>query len=202
MGQRDIERLCLEYAQNPEVQDLVNGDELYRARLAGMNIPFDLIVRSQEEVDKIRQQRAQNQQPNPEDIKAQAALVASQAKMAQVENQSKQMEFDAQQGYEEAQMDHQEKMAQYAVRDKEQEARRLESNNQIQLQLLEMQQRHARDAERTMLDANKHVDKMRADKMKIGIKAFQDQQNLNIKEREMKVKEEEVKQVKKTGKGF
>ena len=31
MGQRDIERLCLEYAQNPEVQDLVNGDELYRA---------------------------------------------------------------------------------------------------------------------------------------------------------------------------
>lgn len=99
-------------------------------------------------------------------------------------------------------MDHQEKMAQYAVRDKEQEARRLESNNQIQLQLLEMQQRHARDAERTMLDANKHADKMRADKMKTGIKAFQDQQNLNIKEREMKVKEEEVKQVKKTGKGF
>ena len=137
-----------------------------------------------------------------EGIKAQAALVASQAKMAQAENQSKQMEFDAQQGYEEAQMDHQEKMAQYAVRDKEQEARRLESNNQIQLQLLEMQQRHARDAERTMLDANKHVDKMRADKMKIGIKAFQDQQNLNIKEREMRVKEEEVKQVKKTGKGF
>ena len=41
-----------------------------------------------------------------------------------------------------------------------------------------------------------------ADKMKIGIKAFQDQQNLNIKEREMKVKEEEVNQVKKTGKGF
>ena len=23
MGQRDIERLCLEYAQNPEVQDLL-----------------------------------------------------------------------------------------------------------------------------------------------------------------------------------
>ena len=59
--------------------------------------------------------------------------------MAQAENQSKQMEFDAQQGYDEAQMDHQEKMAQSAVRDKEQEARRLESNNQIQLQLLEIQ---------------------------------------------------------------
>ena len=40
------------------------------------------------------------------------------------------MVIDAQQGYEAAQMDHQEKMAQYAVRDKEQEARRLESNNQ------------------------------------------------------------------------
>lgn len=193
MGQRDLERLCLEFAQNQELQDLLIPDELYRARLSSMNVPYDLIVRSQEEVDKIRAEKAKNAKPDPEDIKAQATLISAQAKEKDAENTATQIQFDAQQGFEEAKMNHDEKMAQYQVRMQEQEARRIESENQVRLQVMEMQSRDQQHLQKTILDANKHVDSMKNDKFKTGLSAVQTQQKIDLEKQKVEATKEELK---------
>jgi len=201
-GQRDLERLCLEYSQNEMLHDILNGDELYRARLISMNIPYDLIVRSKEDIDRIRQARAQNQQPNPDDMKAQAAMIVAQAKQMDAENTAKQIEFDSAQGFQQAQMDHKEKMAQYQVRDNEQEARRYEAEIQREIEMIKHQDQMDNQRMETVRKATETNQKISTDKFKAGIKAVQDQQKLNLEDRNTKVKEREADKVAKDGKGW
>lgn len=201
MGQRDLERLCLEYSQNPELQDLLNVDELYRARLMQMNIPYDLIVKSKEEVDKIRAEKAKNQQPNPDDIKAQASLIAAQAKEKEAENSAQQIQFDAQQGFEEAKMNHDEKIAQYKVRSEEVQAREMESQNAFAIQQEQLRQSAHSNTQKVLLDAAKHDDKSRNEKVKLGVNIAQTRQKLDLEQQKVDTSKEEIKLAKKTGHG-
>jgi hypothetical protein len=82
-----LEKLSIEAAQNPQMAEFLNIDELYRARLVGMGLPDGPIVRTTEQIAEARQAAQENQQPDPEQIKLQL-----EAQKLELENQKLQIE--------------------------------------------------------------------------------------------------------------
>lgn len=190
LGQRDLERLCIEYAQNPELKFLLDGNELYRARLAGMNIPYDRIVYDNSKSEQLRQQaaEAQAQQPNPDQMKAESSLMTAQAKMKQVELEEQRLAFDADEGMKMAEMAHQEKMEQYRIREEEAETRHQESIDKKQVELLKIDQKDAH-LEATLNQKRYVADsKHSTDKFMKGIDATQKAQQIRIEAENAKTK--------------
>lgn len=59
----NLEKLSVEAAQNPELADHVDQNSLTRARITMMRLPEMGIIRTPEQVDQIKQERAQQEQP-------------------------------------------------------------------------------------------------------------------------------------------
>lgn len=197
MEQRDLERLCMEYTQSDELKDLLNGDELYRARLAGMRLPYDRIVRDQASVDKIRADRAkeaeQARQTDPIFMDAQSKLLTAQARQADVEVKKQQLEFDANTGLQEAQMDHQEKMANYTVtRPAESQARVQVAQLQAQTEMQKLQAQNAQKEAHIQANIHVHDQKVQQQNFQHGMKQVNEQQKLKIEDRNSKINEFKV----------
>ena len=197
LEQKDIERLCVEVQQNEELQDLIEVDELYRARLAGMKLPFDRIVRDPAKVEKIRREKAQaaqaNQQNNPEWMDAQSKVMTAQARMQDAQVKEKQLQFDATVGLQEAQMEHDQKMADYTVtRPAEAQAR----VQQAQIQQQTQREKIAADLQqkRMQVDANvyNHDQKVKQNNFHQGMKQVNEQQKIVLKNKEVQIKQFEA----------
>lgn len=202
MGQRDLERLCLEVAQNPELQDIIDVQEAYRARLAGMNIPYDSIVRTKEEVQQIQQQRAQNAQPDPASIKAQADMVNAQARMEDTKNDAAKMQFDAQQGMQMAELKHQEVMMNNQTRNNEATARAIDAASRRDVAMAALAADDKQAADKMAVDLQIHQDQQNESAFIQGIQAQQAHRKLDLEERNVATKEEELKIKRQTGSGI
>lgn len=202
--QRDIERLCIEFNQNPLAQKLLRGDELYRARLTMMNIPFDSIVKSKEEVQAFEQQQAQQaaQNPPPEQIKAQADLINAQAHMKGVENDAEKNQFDANQGVQEAQAERENNMANYQTRNNEAQARSIDSVSQRDIAFAQLAAKDKQEADKLQVQLHVHDSTLQADQFQAGVAAQQNQHKLGLESRNIAAKEEELKIKKRQGSGI
>jgi len=193
MQLKDIERLCLEITQNPELQDLIDPDQLYRARLSQMNLPHDRIVRDKDTVEKLRKAKAEamkeQQQNNPDMLDAQSKLITAQARQQEVAVKQQQLEFDASQGMQQAQMSHQEHMANYTItRPEEARARMYEVDKQLEIEKLKMQSEQETHAAK--IAANMHIqeNKIKSHSLQSGMKQVNQQQNIALKKKELQLK--------------
>jgi mannose-6-phosphate isomerase-like protein (cupin superfamily) len=87
---RDVERLSMEMAQNPNIAKWINPDALTHLRLSMMNLPSRAILRSPEEAEaweKQQQEQAQKNDPN---------VMKMQVEMKKLELAEMQMQLDAQ----------------------------------------------------------------------------------------------------------
>jgi hypothetical protein len=149
MHARDLERLSMEVSQNPQAAMLVNQEELYRARLAVMKIPYGTIVRSNEEIAQIRAQQAE--QPTPESIEMalrEREIAVEERKLALQEST---LEFERQQQQVREMMDHQERMSANRARELEAQAAVTRTQNEKDTQFLQLAQKMENDKERNAL---------------------------------------------------
>jgi len=202
--QRDLERLCVEYAQNPEVQKRIRGNELYRARFSAMNIPFDSLVRSEEEVKQIEMQQAEaaKNNPDPASLKAQADLINANAHAQDVQNDAKKLEFDAHQGLVNAEAERENNLANYQTRNNEATARAIEAKTEENIAIMSLAAKDKQEASKLVAELDIHDSTQLSEQFTAGVLAQQGQKKLELEERKVKATEDEIALAKKTGSGI
>lgn len=131
---RDLEKLSVEAAQNPELAKHVNMGALSRVRLNMMNIPFDEVFRTAEEVAQIEQEQA-NQPPPVE-------MLELQMKAREMDLKEAQLDFEMTQAQQREAWEHEERMTANQARLVESEARVTVSQNEKEIALLELAMRN------------------------------------------------------------
>lgn len=129
---RDLEKLSVESAQNPELAKWIDQQALQRARLTLMSLPSRDIIKTVETVQQEDEERAANQQPNPEILK----LELDSRRVALEEMK---LEFEAQQQQQREAWEHEEKMAAAHARFVESQARVAVSQNEKETEMLKLQ---------------------------------------------------------------
>lgn len=201
IGQRDLERLNAQAAQDPDMKYLIDRTEALRAQVAGMNVPYDSIVRDKEAVEALKAKdaaAAAQAPPDPAMLKAQADLINAQAHQMSVQNDKDKLAFDAQQGLQEAQLQHEEAMANYKVRDNESVARALDAASKKDIALAQLAAKDKQSANELITELQIHDDQQQTDQFVAGVQAQQQQHKLNLEERNTAVKEETLTHKKKT----
>lgn len=128
---RDLEKLSVEASQNPNVEKWINSDALTKARLSMMNLPSRDIVKTEEQMKADEEEKAANQQPNPDMLKLELEsrrLAIEEAKL----------EFEMQQQQQREAWEHDEKMAAVNARFVESQARVAVSQNEKETEMLKL----------------------------------------------------------------
>jgi hypothetical protein len=137
---RDLERLSMEVAQNPETAMSINVDELTRARLAVMHLPSNRIVKSKEEVEAARQAAAS--QPTPEQIDMQLKMAEAQREDRKLALEEAQLKFQLGQQQQREAWEHEEKMSANFARVKEAEAQVIKARSEVEVELYQAAQKN------------------------------------------------------------
>jgi len=128
---RDLEKLSVEAAQNPEMAKYIRAGELARVRLNMMSLPSKSIIKSTEEVEADEAEAAANAQPDAE-------MVALQLKARQIALEEAQLAFEGQQQQQRELWDHEEKMTANQARLVESQARVAVSQNEKEIAMIEL----------------------------------------------------------------
>lgn len=136
---RDLEKLSVEAAQNPEMVKHLNLGELARVRIEMMNLPTRAIIKPIEQVEAEEQERAANAMPDPETMKLQLDARRIAIEEAKLELETTQMQAREI-------MEHEERMAAAAARLVEANARVAVSQNEKDTEILKLSQRDAETA--------------------------------------------------------
>lgn len=134
---RDLEKLSVETAQNPEMAKRVDAGALAAVRLEMMNLPTRAILKSPEQMAQ-EEEAAKNAPPPPE-------LMELQLKARQQDLEEMRLEFEMGQQQQREAWEHEEKMSANQARLVESQARVAVSQNEKEIAMLEL----ARKSEET-----------------------------------------------------
>jgi hypothetical protein len=146
---RDLERLSMEVTQNPEAGMLVNKEELFRARMAVMKIPYGAIIRSDEEIAQLK--AAQAAQPSPESMEMKLKQQELALEERSIALKEKMLEFEKAQQQAREVMDHQERMSANRARELEAMAAVTRTQNEKDTQFLQLAQKMESEKEKRAL---------------------------------------------------
>ncbi len=139
---RDLEKLSVEAAQNPEMAKRINAAELTKVRLDMMSLPHRSIIRTEEEIAEIEAAEA-NQPPPPE-------VLELQLKARQLDLEEAKLEFEIDQNQQREQWENEERMAANNARLIESEARVTVSQNEKEIAILQLMQKSQEAAAKLM----------------------------------------------------
>lgn len=140
---RDLEKLSVELAQNPEMAKRINAGALAKARLELMSLPSKTIIKSDEQVQAEEEAAAANATP-PID------LMQLQLDARKVSLDEAKLAFETKQAQQREIWEHEERMAAAQARLVESEARVAVSQNEKEIELLKLAQRDAETAAKLM----------------------------------------------------
>lgn len=179
---RDLEKISVESAQNPEMAKHIDQAALQRARLEMMSIPSKSIIKSEEQVAADEEAAAQAGPP-PEMIKLQLEA----RKLALEEDQ---LAFELQQQQQRELWDHEEKMTANQARLVESQARVAVSQNEKETEILKLAQK-SEEAAMKMLSAEKIARENNQTKAFLtGLEETRKQQETDLYGEEIEVKKE------------
>lgn len=181
---RDMERLSMEAQQNPQMAMVINMEELTSARLAMMHLPTGSIIRSPEEIAAAKQQAAQ--QPNPDSMKMQVEMEKINVEKAKLALEEKKLQFEQTLQQQREVMDYQERQQANQARMLEAQATVIRTQNEKEIQFLQLAQRMETEAERNRIMAQIAV-------MNDGTKRFQAQATAEARARDQLLTIEEMK---------
>lgn len=128
---RDLEKLSVESAQNPELGKRIKQDVLARVRLSLMDIPSLEIIKTEDEVRIDEEAAAANAGPDPE-------MAKLQLEGRKVGVEEAQLEFEIKQQQQREAWEHEERMAAVEARFIESQARVAVSQNDKDIAILEL----------------------------------------------------------------
>lgn len=131
---RDLEKLSVESAQNPELAKRINQGVLTRMRLEMMTLPSKGVIRTEEEVKAQEEQEAANATPPPE-------MLELQLKARKLALDEATLAFETQQQQQREIWDHEEKMTANQARLVESQARVAVSQNEKETEILKLAQK-------------------------------------------------------------
>lgn len=135
---RDLEKLSVEAAQNPEMAKKINQGALTQVRLDMMNIPNRTIMKTPEEI-AADEQAAANQPPPPE-------ILQLQIDKQRLDLEAAKLNFEQTQQQQREAWEHEEKMTANQARLVESQARVAVSQNEKETEILKLMQRDSETA--------------------------------------------------------
>jgi hypothetical protein len=144
---RDMEKLSVEAAQNPELAKHIDMNAMSRQRLEMMHLPSKGIIKSPEQVAQEEAERAANQGPDPETMELQLdarKIALDEARLAFELNQNQAREY----------MENEERMAANQARLIEAQARVTVSQNEKEIEILKLAQKSEEAAARILAQEN------------------------------------------------
>lgn len=136
---RDLERLQMETAQNPNMAMAINSDELVRARLALMHLPGNKIIRTKEEIAAA--QEAAANQPDPKMMELELKQAELKLKEAELKLKEGELKFQLYQQQQREAWEHEEKMQANEARMAEAEAQVIKARSEVQVENLRLAQK-------------------------------------------------------------
>lgn len=193
MNLRDLERLSMEASSNPQMALMLNMDELYRARLAAMRIPYSGIVKTPEQIAEAQQAAAN--QPDPAMVELQLKNRELDIEEAKIALEQERMKFEMVQQQQREQWDHEEKMSANYARTVEAEARVIATQNEKDIQYLQLAAKMENEAERNAITRQIAIENN-------ATKRFDAQMKASAKARDQLLTLEELKAKERTGSGI
>jgi hypothetical protein len=148
---RDLERLSVEVAQNPQMAIYINQGELYRARLQAMTFPYSSIVNSEEQIAAA--QEAAANQPNPDEMKAQVDMERIKVENRKIDLAEAQLQFELKQQQQREIWEHEERMSANRARELEAMAMVTRTQNEKEIQYLQIAQKSESETTRNQIMA-------------------------------------------------
>jgi hypothetical protein len=146
-----MERLSMEAQSNPGLAMVINMEELTAARLAMMHLPSAAILRSPEEVAAAKEAAAQ--QPSPESMKMQVEMEKINVDKQKLQLEAQRLQFEQTLQQQREMMDYQERQQANQARMLEAQATVIRTQNEKEIQFLQLAQKMETDAERNKIMA-------------------------------------------------
>lgn len=190
---RELERLSMEVAQNPQMADAINVDELYRARLALMHLPSAAIVRTPEEIAQAQAQRQQQPDPKMIELQIKSKEADTADKLAQLKE--KELKFQVVQQQQREQWEHLERMSANEARMAEAQAMVLRSQAELQVEFLQLAQKNEQFMAKILTDKELAA-------LTENARVFVESMKVQQKAQESKLVQQELDLAEKTGEGI
>lgn len=140
---RDLEKLSVESAQNPNLAKFINMDQLTKLRLSMMNLPDKSIIKTDEQIAEEEAAAAANPQPNIE-------LMNLELEARKLAIDEAKLQLEAQQMQQRELWEHRERMLAGQARFVESQARVAVSQNEKETEMIKLAQRSEEAAARLL----------------------------------------------------
>lgn len=190
---RDLERLSVEAAQNPEMAMAINAAELTKVRLNMMHLPNRTILRTNEEIEQMKAEQANK--PDPQMIELEIKKMEAETARMMAEHKKAELEFNALQQQQREAWDHEEKMASNYARTVESNAMVLRAQTEKETELIKL-------AAKSEDERMKQEYLLKANTDSLDNKAFIAGMEQNTKQREQLLTQQELEIKKKQGSGI
>lgn len=193
---RDLEKLSVESAQNPELAKVIDQKALQTARLSNMHIPSKGIIKSAQQMQMDEEQAAQNPPPpDPAMMKIQVEMGRLEVDKEKIALEREKMNFEMQFQQQREEMNHAERMGANYMRELEVQARVQEAMAEREVEMLKLAQKS--DSDRSWIMAELQKSQLQADTQK-----FQAGLDSQSEFRKQALTAAELKYAMKTGKGI
>lgn len=185
---RDIEKLSVESAQNPELASMINMQELQRTRLSMMHLPSGTIVKSDEQIAQEKAEAQANQQPDPAMLELELKQQEIEVKKQQLALDAQRLQFEATKEQQREAWQHDERLSANEARMREAEARVIEVQTNREIAMIQLAQKDevARAQIMAQLDMNNTQDETK--RFLAGISAQQKATEQAQTEEELRIK--------------
>lgn len=190
---RDLERLQMETAQNPQMAMVVDTKELTKARLALMHLPDNRIIKTDEEIAAAEQQAAQ--QPNPQMLELQLKQAELEVKKQELNLRAQQLAFELHQQQQREQWEHEEKMGSNQARMVEAQASVLKARSEAEVEMIKLASKDKQHVQKLLNDRE-------IEQLKLSSAAFLKSMEQTNKATENALYASELKLKKETGSGI
>lgn len=180
---RDLEKLSVEAAQNPEMAKWINQKNLSRVRIEMMTLPSKEIINTPEQVAQNEAEAAANAEPSPD-------MMELQLKARRMDLDEAQLEFELTQQQKREEWEHEEKMTANQARLVEAQARVAVSQNEKEIAIMQLAQKSASDAAKIMSSENINRENNQTKAFLTGIEETRKQQETDLYGEEIEVKKD------------
>lgn len=180
---RDLEKLSVEAAQNPELQKRIDMGQLARMRIEMMNLPSKAVIKPEDQVQAEEEEAAANAGPPPE-------IMELQLKARTLSLEEAKLQFEMQQQQQRELWEHEEKMTANQARLVESQARVAVSQNEKETEIIKLAQKDKQHADAIQSKERIATQNNQTKAFLTGLEETRKQQEMELFDKEIELKKE------------
>lgn len=185
----NLEKLSVEAAQNPELADHVDQNSLTRARITMMRLPEMGIIRTPEQVEQIKQERAQQEQPpDPNTVKLQIEQSRVEMERERLAFEREKFQFESTKQLQQLRLEEMVNLEQIEARKFDAQSRVLQAQTEREIAMLNLAARSEADRAKVMAQLEKQNMADETERFLAGIQAAEGASERALMREEMQLK--------------